>query len=312
MLGAPKYPVIATQTETIILFGEVLVDIFAGRKVFGGAPFNVARHLQAFGLHPVLITRTGDDELRRQLITILEDTGMDACGIQLDAFHPAGQVMVRMEGCKHHFDILPEQAYDYIHAGMARRVSGAAHPCWIYFGTLAQRHTISKQALAALTRNSKTPHLVDINLREPWYDRSIIEHSLKRADVAKINLDELEILASLLQLPGKHATQKAVALIKRFALRSLLVTCGEQGAWQLDNTGKKHQVVGLATLSAYVDSVGAGDGFAAVYLLGQLRDWPIDLTLVRANKFAAALCGIRGAIPDSEDFYLPFIAEWKL
>ncbi|MCE7913227.1 MAG: carbohydrate kinase [Nitrosomonas sp. PRO4] len=303
---------IATQTETIILFGEVLVDIFADRKVFGGAPFNVARHLQAFGLHPVLITRTGDDELRRQLIAILKETGMDACGIQLDALHPTGQVMVRMEGCEHHFDILPEQAYDYIHAGMAHMVSLAVRPHWIYFGTLAQRHTISAQALASLTRSSKAPRLVDINLRKPWYDRSIIERSLKYADAAKINLEELEILVSLLQLTGKQATQKAAALIKRFALQSLLVTCGEQGAWQLDNKGKKHQVEGWAVLSAYTDSVGAGDGFAAVYMLGQLRNWPIDLTLARANKFAAALCGIRGAIPDSGDFYLPFIAEWKL
>lgn len=300
------------QTETVLLFGEVLVDIFNDRKVFGGAPFNVARHLQAFGLHPVLLTRIGDDELRRQLLAVIADAGMDDCGIQIDALHPTGQVMVHMEGCEHRFEILPQQAYDYIHAGMARMITLAVRPQLIYFGTLAQRHAISAQALTMLTRSSKAPRLLDINLRKPWYDRLTIERSLKRANLVKINQQELEILVSLFQLAGKDPVQKAAALIKCFAVDNLLVTCGEQGAWQLDNDGNIINVEGLLSSQPLLDTVGAGDGFAAVYILGLLRGWPATLTLPRANAFAAALCGIRGAIPDSADFYKPFIVDWKL
>lgn len=300
------------QAETILLFGEVLVDIFKDRQVFGGAPFNVARHLQAFGLHPVLLTRIGDDELRRQLLAVIADAGMDDRGIQIDALHPTGQVMVHMEGCEHRFEILPQQAYDYIHAGMARMITLAMRPQLIYFGTLAQRHAISAQALSMLIRSSKVPRLLDINLRKPWYDRLIIERSLKRANLVKINQEELEILASLFQLTVKDPVQKAAALIKCFAVDRLLVTCGEQGAWQLDNDGNMINVEGLPSLQPLIDTVGAGDGFAAVYILGLLRGWPATLILPRANVFAAALCGIRGAIPDSADFYKPFIADWKL
>ncbi|WP_293006164.1 carbohydrate kinase [Nitrosomonas sp.] len=299
------------KSETIILFGEVLVDIFDDRKVFGGAPFNVARHLQAFGLHPVLISRIGNDELGCELLAQIKDANMDDCGIQRDNLHPTGQVMVHMEGRGHRFEILPEQAYDFIHAGMSHRISSAMCPQLIYFGTLAQRSSISAHALVTLFDSNKAPRLLDINLRKPWYDTHTIKHSLIHADLVKINQEELDVLALLFRPPGINRVQKAAALIKHFDLDSMLVTCGEDGAWQLGKDNKVTNINGLVSSRPVVDTVGAGDGFASVYILGLLRGWPIMLTLSRANAFAAALCEIRGAIPDSSDFYGPFIADWK-
>ncbi|MER2512525.1 MAG: carbohydrate kinase [Nitrosomonas ureae] len=301
------------RSETIILFGEVLADIFGDRRVFGGAPFNVARHLQAFGLHPVLISRIGNDELGRELLAQIKDAGMDDCGIQLDDLHPTGQVMVHLEEGGHRFEILPEQAYDFIHAGMSQSTSLAMCPQLIYFGTLAQRNAISAHALATLllSNQGKAPCLLDINLRKPWYDLRTIEHSLIHANLIKINQEELDVLALLFRLTGVSQVQKAAALLKRFGLDSTLITCGEEGAWQLDKDGKVNNIEGVISSRPVMDTVGAGDGFAAVYILGLLRKWPIMLTLSRANAFAAALCEIRGAIPDSSDFYGPFIADWK-
>lgn len=300
------------QAETILLFGEVLADIFDDRKVFGGAPFNVARHLQVFGLHPVLITRTGNDELRRELLAVIKDAGMDDCGIQLDVSHPTGQVMVHMEGREHRFEILPEQAYDYIHAGITHMITLAVRPQLIYFGTLAQRSAKSAQALGALIRSSNAPRFLDVNLRKPWYDAPILERSLRRANLVKINQEELDILTSLFRLSGKNQVQNADALVRCFGLDRVLVTCGEQGAWLLDNEGKVEGVEGSASSRPLMDTVGAGDGFASVYILGLLRGWPATLTLSRANDFAATLCEIRGAIPDSPEFYEPFIKDWNI
>ena len=300
------------QAETILLFGEVLADIFDDRKVFGGAPFNVARHLQLFGLHPVLITRTGNDELRRELLAVIKDAGMDDCGIQLDVSHPTGQVMVHMEGREHRFEILPEQAYDYIHAGITHMITLAVRPQLIYFGTLAQRSAKSAQALGALIRSSNAPRFLDINLRKPWYDAPTLERSLRRANLVKINQEELDILTSLFRLSGKNQVQNADALVRCFGLDRVLVTCGEQGAWLLDNEGKVEGVEGSASSRPLMDTVGAGDGFASVYILGLLRGWPATLTLSRANDFAATLCEIRGAIPDSPEFYEPFIKDWNI
>jgi len=186
----------------VALFGEVLADRFPDRSVLGGAPFNVARHLRAFGLHPVLITRTGNDELREELLASMARFEMDTLGVQCDPAHPTGQVMVRMEQGGHRFEIPPDQAYDFIHAGVTRLVALSTQPELIYFGTLAQRHKISRQALNSLFRSVGAPRLLDVNLREPWYDAQTLKRSLLRADLVKINHEELASIARQLQLPG--------------------------------------------------------------------------------------------------------------
>lgn len=303
---------ILQQTGTVALFGEVLADKFPDRSVLGGAPFNVARHLQAFGLHPVLITRTGNDELREELLASMARFEMDTLGVQCDPAHPSGQVMVHMEQGGHRFEIPPSQAYDFIHAGVTRLVALSTQPELIYFGTLAQRHKISRRALNSLLRSVDAPRLLDINLREPWYDAQTLRRSLLRADLVKMNYEELASVTRLLQLPGDSADAQAAALIEQFSLQQVLVTRGAQGAWQLNADGIQTRVEGVAPTAGFVDTVGAGDGFAAVFILGTLRSWPASLTLPRANRFAAALCGIRGAIPDAPGFYQPFQDEWEI
>jgi len=98
--------------------------------------------------------------------------------------------------------------------------------------------------------------------------------------------------------------------MRHFDLTQVVVTCGADGAWQMDRHGQVAAAGASPLAKALVDTVGAGDGFAAVYVLGILRHWPTDVTLARANAFAAALCGIRGAIPDALDFYQPFSEAW--
>jgi len=292
------------------LFGEVLADVFQDRKILGGAPFNVARHLQAFGAHPVLITRTGNDELRRELLDLMAAAGMDGRGIQLDRAHPTGQAIVSQQEGEHRFELLEEQAYDYIHAGMAQLLVSKVRPMLVYFGTLAQRSAKSALALTALLRSTTAARFLDLNLRTPWFDTPTIERSLRRTNTLKVNQDELDELTSLFSLSGENEQKHAADLIRRFSLNKLLVTCGEQGAWQLDRRGELVHVDG-SSVADVVDTVGAGDGFAAICILGQLRRWPSQLTLTRANAFAAVLCGIRGAIPDDSEFYEPFRKDWK-
>lgn len=297
---------------TVILFGEVLADIFPDRSVLGGAPFNVARHLKKFGQNPVLFTRIGNDRLRDELLTAMSANNMDMLGLQLDNSHPTGQVQVHIENNSHRFDILPLQAYDFINSEMVRLSTRSIHPALLYFGTLAQRHPTSRSALHSLLRNIQTNRFLDINLRPPWYDDKTIRYSLKQADIVKLNDDELKLLSKMFALAGDNPQQQAGKLMKQFNLQQLIVTCGKAGAWQLNNKG---EVLKIDTINAppdIVDTVGAGDGFAAVCILGELQRWPIQETLARANHFAAAICTLRGAVPDHNDFYLPFTQAWKL
>jgi fructokinase len=102
------------------------------------------------------------------------------------------------------------------------------------------------------------------------------------------------------------------ALIKLFSLQRVLITCGGKGSWELDADGIETRAEDSAPAGGIVDTVGAGDGFSAVYILGTLRGWPAELTQSRANRFAAALCAIRGAIPDDPEFYRPFLENWEI
>lgn len=296
---------------TVALFGEVLADVFPGRSVLGGAPFNVARHLKAFGLNPVLISRTGDDALREALLETMAACGMETRGVQLDPSHPTGQVRIHLENGTHRFEILPEQAYDHIDADEALSVARSIQPALIYFGSLAQRHAVSRKALRRLLDDSSVPTFFDVNLRAPWYDMAILGSSLQQADTVKLNDEELVVLAQLFSLPGDALSTRAQGLMQAYTIDQLLVTCGAQGARLVTRDGGDVRVSPTGAPVAVVDTVGAGDGFSAVFILGKLQGWPLEQTLARAHAFAAAICTLRGAIPEQADFYEPFLNGWR-
>jgi len=295
---------------TVILFGEVLADVFPDRTVLGGAPFNVARHLKAFGQNPILITRLGNDALRDEVMRVMNQAEMATLGVQCNNSYPTGQVKVHMENGSHRFEILPLQAYDFIHPSVVRMAALSVEPVLVYFGTLAQRHEISRRALKTLLRSTGGVRFLDINLRTPWYDEKTLRQSLQNANVVKLNDVELDELSELFGLPGIAPLQRVKGLMSMFDLEQVLVTCGEKGAWHVDREGK-HTEVGIKhAVDKLADTVGAGDGFASVCILGALQGWSIALTLERANQFAAAICAIRGAIPDDASFYEKFTREW--
>ena len=296
--------------HTVVIFGEVLFDDFPDGAVLGGAPFNVAWHLQAFGMHPVMISRTGNDAQREIIIDSMQRWGMDTIGIQSDPVHPTGRVAVHEEHGGHRFEILAEQAYDYIHPTIARMVELSVHPRLLYYGTLAQRNKVSRRALAALLRSASVPRLLDLNLRAPWYDTRTINRSLESADIVKLSDEELTVLAKNLRLRGNDPVAHADALVKRFELDRILITCGGEGSWLLDKQGMLAREPADTEQIQIIDTVGAGDAYAAVYITGMLLDWPIYITMQRASAFAAAICGVRGAIPQDPAFYQRFQTAW--
>ena len=299
------------RAPTVVAFGETLVDQFHDRAVLGGAPFNVSCHLAALGAHPVLVTRTGKDAAGDMLQQAMGARGLDVRGVQIDPVRPTGRVMVTETEGGHRFDILPEQAYDHIHASIARMVGLSVHPARGYFGTLSQRSEESRRALRDLLGAVTACAFLDINLRDPWVDADTVRWSLARASVAKLNEDELVRVGRLLGLDGDTPAALAAVMRSAFDLQQVIVTAGPAGAWALDPAGRLESAPGTP-LQQIVDTVGAGDGFAAVAMLGMLRGWSTADTLVRADAFARALCGIRGAVPDSLAFYAPFRRDWQL
>lgn len=298
---------------SVALLGEVLVDCFPDGCLPGGAPLNVARHLRAFGLDPLLLTRVGDDEAGEQILASLQRWRLDTRGVQRDGVHPTGRALVHTDRDRggNLFEIVPNSAYDFVDAAAATELFRDVRPELLYFGTLGQRRPASRRALAALLERFRGTRFFDVNLRAPWFNARRLDDLLGEADILKLNALELEVLAGFLGLP-EDDTARAAALMVRYSLREVVVTNGPDGAFRVGPEGAVLRARSLPPGPGIVDTVGAGDGFAAVLILSSACAWPPAVGLARAGSFAHALCQIRGAIPEEARFYHPFLAEWGI
>ncbi len=308
------------MSERVLVFGEALIDDFGDQQVVGGAPFNVARNLTALGLPALMVSRSGNDGQGDLLRDEFARFGMSTEGLQHGP-HATGRVVVERDGAGgHRFHILPDQAYDHIEAAAAVDVMRAFSPDTVYFGTLAQREPDSRAALKAVLDGApEAEHFLDLNLRD-GVDESIVFASLQRADIVKVNEDELQALFSwychtcpdTVDIDCAAVEAEARAMMHNFSIQGLLVTLGERGAMYFGADGARVVDHQASKPARFVDSVGAGDAFAAVFLAGRAHGWDMPLILERANAFAGAVCGIAGAVPQDLAFYEPWRKAWGL
>lgn len=289
----------------IAIFGEALFDQFPdGRQILGGAPFNVAWHLQAFNQHPCFISQVGRDDLGDKIRQAMQSWGMAIENLASDPDHPTGTVQVIFNNGEPSYEILADQAYDFI---AAQQLNADRQFNVLYHGTLALRNPVSAQALQDLKSRHQGKIFIDVNLRAPWWNKEAINQWLNKAHWVKLNQDELMDLA-----PPQNTLQEAMRrFLRQHALEVLVVTRGSRGALAIDHTDQIFEVTPVADL-AVVDTVGAGDAFAAVLLLGMQQNWALPLTMERAQAFASALVTQRGATVQDMSFYRPFIAAWNL
>jgi len=291
--------------KTIQIFGEVLFDHFPdGSSVLGGAPFNVAWHLQAFGQQPCFISRIGDDQTGAAVEQAMLDWNMDLSGLQHDAEHPTGAVQVSINEGEPSYLIVPEQAYDFVEI---KQLPLIRRQGLLYHGTLALRHDVSRSALLKLKHLHHGHVFMDVNLREPWWEKDDVLELVTGADWVKLNHHELQAL----QDEASDLTDAMQQFVEKYRLQGLVVTRGEQGAVALNVRGETAETIPAESLDI-VDTVGAGDAFASVLMLGIHLDWPLQQTLDRAQAFASALVGCRGATVQDKGFYQRFTDAWQL
>lgn len=291
------------NNSVIHVFGEVLFDHFPdGSSVLGGAPFNVAWHLQAFGLAPYFISRIGDDTAGLEITALMDNWGIRRAALQTDREHPTGSVRVLIENGEPHYDIVADSAYDFIDGDLLARQNTQGI---LYHGSLALRNPVSRAALQAVKARHQGKIFIDVNLRPPWSTPETLKMLLLEATWVKLNEAELAELGS-----GNSDLEIAMQqFCEQFDLETLIVTRGEKGAVAYDKQ-QKFLTVQPTAPTAVVDTVGAGDAFAALLLLGLSKQWPLELTLERAQAFACALVGRRGATVADRAFYRVFSEQW--
>jgi len=283
------------------IFGEVLFDTFPdGTAVLGGAPFNVAWNLAAFGASPQLISAVGDDDAGRMLAERMEGWGMSRRHLAAVAGYPTGKVTVQFACGEPSYTIEEQQAYDSIPAAVLPECSQG----WLYCGTLALRTAHNRKIFHALRQRHQGKLFADLNLRSPFWSKDSVLALLDGLDWLKLNEKELTLIAE-----GETLEARARQLKSRFALEGIVVTCGSQGAFALGPDNGLLQVRPEKPAEA-VDTVGAGDAFASALLLGLLRSWTLADTLRRAQDFAAAVVGIQGAVSMDAAFYQQHLQSW--
>jgi len=271
-----------------------------GSRVLGGAPFNVAWHLQALGEKPYFISRVGRDAEGDGVRDAMAGWGMDTGGLQTDPGRATGLVRVSIVGGEPRYEIVEDCAYDAIEAP---ELTGCG---LLYHGSLAARASRSAETLRHLRRIEPEAVFIDVNLRPPWWRKSQLQALLDGAHWIKLNQDEL------VELQGDGRSPAAVrGLLERCHSRGVILTRGAQGA-ELVLAEGGHLAVEAETGVEVADTVGAGDAFASIVVLGLVRKWPMPVTLHRAQQFAGRVVGRRGATVRDREFYAEFVSEWGL
>ena len=288
-----------------VIFGEVLFDCFPdGNSVLGGAPFNVAWHLQAFGLSPLLISAIGDDALGKKVKSAMLQWKMNTTGLQLDPQHPTGSVDIKFYNGEPQYTIIEHRAYDYINADLLPPLSENSI---FYHGSLALRNQTSGETLSKLKAQHTGNVFMDVNLRDPWWQKAFVLKLADESDWVKLNQDELSQLGCG---KGDIETQSR-EFIETHKLKGLVITLGAKGAIAFTENGSVAQVRPSQTLEV-VDTVGAGDAFTSVLILGLSHQWPLQQTMQRAQDFASLMVGQQGATVHDQNFYQEKIADWDL
>lgn len=290
------------MNKNIFIFGEVLFDVFPdGDQVLGGAPFNVAWNLQAFGQRPELVSRIGNDQQGNTIRQSMIDWGMDTAALQTDQSLPTGKVEIQLRHGEPVYDIVSPCAYDAIDL-----LSTQLQSCsLLYHGTLALRNAQSARSLERIINSKPECIFLDVNLRSPWWRKESVLSSIKRAHWVKLNIDEFRLL-----YPSQAIlTHSLTSFISAFQLEGVVLTHGDAGAEVLNSNGE-HFKVKPKYASEVVDTVGAGDAFASVMIMGILNNWPMQATLERAQIFASSIVGQRGATVSDPVFYEGIMSRW--
>lgn len=287
-----------------VIFGEVLYDCFPdGSQVLGGAPFNVAWHCQAFGLHPLFISRVGNDSPGENIVTAMQNWGMKTEGLQIDSDHATGRVNVSFNDNEPSYDIVENSAWDFLNSQALPELDKDSI---LYHGSLALRNPVAAHCLKTIKQFTSTSIFVDINLRSPWWNKSLIDNIMQDSLWLKINADELDLVVD----DSQSIENKARHLLTELQLDFIVVTQGSAGAIAMSQEDTCS--VQPENPTNVVDTVGAGDAFTSVVLLGLHKAWPLQVTLDRAQQFASKVVGLRGATTQDITFYQSFIKNWSL
>ncbi len=277
--------------------GEVLWDMLPEGKKLGGAPANFAYHIAQFGFESTVLSAVGTDAPGDEALEILRNKGLAERIERVD--YPTGTVQVTLDGAGiPQYEIREHVAWDNI-PFTARIEELARRTRCVCFGSLAQRSPVSRDTIGrfldAMPDGTDRYKVFDINLRQHFYSKEVIETSLDRCDILKINDEELTVIERMFGIGPDDPKRTCGALIGRYGLRMLILTCGAEGSYVFSADEASFLETPRVTVA---DTVGAGDSFTASFCAALL----CGQTLREAHRLAvdvsAYVCTQAGAMPE--------------
>lgn len=280
---------------TTVGLGEILLDILPTGRHLGGAPANFAFHASQLGARSYIVSSIGNDAWGAEISNKITDLGLSSEYISIDEDNPTGTVDVELDKKgKPSYVIRESVAWDNItDSKNLEKLAGRVNA--VCFGSLCQRSPVSRKTIQTFLKstNMNCLRIFDINLRQHFFSKQIIQESLGLSNVLKINDEELPTLAEYESLSGgEHRVIKVLA--RRYNLLCVALTRGHKGSLLYlkgeisDHPGYPAEVV---------DSVGAGDAFSAALVIGLLRKQDTERINETANRIASYVCSCAGATP---------------
>ena len=276
----------------VVGIGELLWDVFPEGKELGGAPANFAYHTNFFGGNATIISALGNDDEGNEIRNVLEEKKLN--NVINSVEYPTGRVSVALNNGIPNYTIHENVAWDYIEL-KEEAVAVLKRADAICFGSLSQRSQVSFNTIhKALNIVPKTAlKVLDVNLRQSFYSKSILEESLKCANVLKLNDEELVVLSEMFYLE-KSQKEACKQLLKQFNLKLLALTNGSKGSILF--MGDEISMFPVPKIKV-VDTIGAGDSFTACMIMGMLNNKPLKQIHKEATEHAAKVCKYKGATP---------------
>ncbi len=282
----------------VIGMGEALWDVLPEGRKIGGAPANFAFHAGQAGMDARVVSAVGRDALGDETLLTLQQKGLNTDAVARVDF-PTGVVQVTLsEGGIPQYDICEGVAWDNIPftPALDELARNAQAVCW---GSLAQRSEVSRNCiyrfLDAMPSEQGRLKVFDINLRQHFYSLDVIEDSCQRANVLKINEEELVVVSELLRLGTPLVEQQCRLLMERFSLDMLVLTCGSNGSYIFTPVETSFRVTPLVQVA---DTVGAGDSFTATLVADLLKGASVGVAHEHAVQLAAYVCTQQGAMAE--------------
>lgn len=278
----------------IIGLGEILWDILPSGKVLGGAPANFAYHSSQFGFEGYAVSAIGNDKLGDQIIEILESKSLKHIIERVN--FPTGTVHVTLdEKGIPQYEIRENVAWDNIPL-TTDLYNLANRTLTVCFGSLAQRSEVSRKTILRFLDilPEDTLKVFDINLRQHFYSKEVIDNSLKHSNILKINDEEVTIVAKLYGWQGKSEVEICKKLLDLYELRLVILTRGTNGSFVFTREEEHFQPTPKVEVA---DTVGAGDAFTAGFITSLLKGKTIKEAHKVAVDVSAYVCTQKGAMP---------------